>query len=71
MRDRNETELVRGPVVPSCLNCHDRSKVRPIPLSEEFPGVQYWRCDGCDFVWATRDGEDLRTLAEQLRIKSA
>jgi hypothetical protein len=63
VRDRDATESVGVPVVPSCLNCHDSSKVRPVPLSEHYPGVQYWRCDGCGFVWATRDGEDLRSIA--------
>jgi hypothetical protein len=25
--------------------------------------VQYWRCERCAFVWATRDDEDLRAFA--------
>ena len=29
-------------------------------LDDVSPGVRYWRCDGCGFVWATRDGDDLR-----------
>ena len=61
MRDRDATELVRVPAVPSCLNCHDPSTVRLVPLNEIYRGVQYWRCDGCGFVWVTRDGENLRT----------
>jgi len=68
MRDRDATESVGIPVVPSCTNCHDRSKVRSLPLSEI---VRYWRCDGCRFVWATCDGGDLRSLAQQTRSKSA
>jgi hypothetical protein len=71
MRDRDATESVGVPVVPSCRNCHESSQVRPVPLSEKFPDVQYWRCDRCGFVWATRDGEDLRTLGQQSSGKSA
>ena len=63
MRDRDATESVSVPVVPSCPNCHKPSKGLSVHLTETYPGVQYWRCEACGFVWATRDGEDLRTIA--------
>jgi rubredoxin len=63
MRDRDATTSVRVPVVPCCPNCHEPSNVLPVHLTETYPGVQYWRCEACGFVWATRDGEDLRTIA--------
>lgn len=69
MRDRDTTESVGVPVDPSC-QCHNPSKVRPVLLSEHYPpGVQYWRCDGCGFLWAALDGEDLRS--QQIPRKSA
>jgi transposase-like protein len=48
-----------GPVVPECANCHRPDRVRMVKLDGVSPGVQYWRCQGCGFVWGTRDGEDL------------
>jgi hypothetical protein len=34
--------------------------VREVKLDGISADVQYWRCEGCGFVWATRDGEGLR-----------
>ena len=51
----------RGPIVPDCANCQQPNRVREVKLEGVSPGVQYWRCDGCGFVWATRDDEDLRS----------
>jgi transposase-like protein len=58
--DVSQRSSSRGPVVPDCENCHQPDRVREVKLHDLSPGVQYWRCEGCGFVWATRDGEDLR-----------
>ena len=50
----------RGPVVPPCTNCQLSAHVHPVAPQELSPGVEYWRCAECGFVWATYDGEDLR-----------
>jgi hypothetical protein len=60
MRDRDATESVRVPVVPSCRKCHEP---RRLHVTEVDPAVQYWSCEACGLVWATRDGEDLRSIA--------
>jgi hypothetical protein len=41
MRDRDATESVSVPVVPSCPNCHEPSKGLPVHLTETYPGIQY------------------------------
>jgi hypothetical protein len=64
MRDRDATESVRVPVVPSCRKCHEPSKVRPLHVTEVDPAIQYWSCEACGLVWATReDVEDLTSIA--------
>ena len=25
--------------------------------------LEYWACEACSFVWATRDGEELQSVA--------
>jgi hypothetical protein len=52
----------RGLVVPPCQNCQQSDQVRPIALHDLSPGIQYYRCDACGYVWATQDGLELRTL---------
>jgi transposase-like protein len=52
-----------GFVVPPCTNCQHSDQVREIAIHDLSPGIQYWRCDSCGFVWATHDGEDLRAAA--------
>ena len=60
VRDMFHTSAPHGLVVPACANCHRPDRVRAVDSDDVSPGVQHWRCDGCGFVWATRDGEDLR-----------
>ena len=48
--------------VPPCLKCQANT-VRPLLLDWVAEGVQYWACRRCGVVWATCDGEDLRTIA--------
>jgi hypothetical protein len=52
----------RGQVVPPCTNCQLTAHVHPVVLQEMSPGVEYWRCAECGFLWATYDGEDLRVF---------
>ncbi len=49
-------------MVPPCRNCHQSDHVKLVALEGLSPGVQYWRCDGCGFVWGTRD-DDLNSIA--------
>jgi MinD superfamily P-loop ATPase len=60
LRDVSQTSAPRGLVVAACGNCHQADRVRAVDVDDVSPGVQYWRCDGCGFIWATRDDEDLR-----------
>ncbi len=62
MRD-HDAASARVPLVAPCPKCRSSLKVRPRNLAEVDPSVQYWECEGCGFVWATRDGEDLRSIA--------
>ena len=57
-----DTEIARGLVVPPCLQCKS-DRVRPLQVSEVDPIVHYWSCDACGLVWATRDGEEARSIA--------
>jgi hypothetical protein len=54
-----------GRQIPSCYNCQHRDRVRSLTLTlhDLSPGIEYWTCGGCGFVWVTRDGHDLRTVA--------
>ncbi len=51
----HDTEMARGLAAPPCLKCQS-DHVRPVPLSGVDPIVQYWSCEACGPVWATRDG---------------
>lgn len=55
-----------GGQIPSCYNCERRDRVRRLTMTvhDLSPGIEYWSCDGCGFVWATRNGDDLRNIAE-------
>jgi hypothetical protein len=45
------------PPVPTCRQCAETDRVRPVVVREVYPEVHYWACDRCGLVWATRDGE--------------
>jgi len=51
------------PAVPPCRNCGGKGRVLRVEISGVSPDVQYWRCDACGLVWATRNGEELRAIA--------
>ena len=61
MRERSHESSARVPVVPVCVNCPQPDDVREMRLQDLAPGVRYRRCDACGFVWATQDGDELRT----------
>jgi hypothetical protein len=59
IHDVSQTSASRGLVVPACANCQQPNHVREVKLEGVSPGVHYWRCEGCGFVWGTRDDDDL------------
>jgi hypothetical protein len=59
----HDVDQTSARMVAPCRNCHQSERVTPIALEDVSSGVRYWRCDGCRFVWATRDGEDLNSTA--------
>jgi ribosomal protein L37AE/L43A len=63
LRERSQESSARVPVVPDCANCHQRDHVREMKLHDLAPGIQYWRCDECGFVWATQNGDELRAAS--------
>jgi hypothetical protein len=65
MPSHDAPESARGLAVPTCESCHQPDGVRPLHVSEVDPQVQYWVCRACGFVWATRDGRDLRAIAAE------
>ena len=43
---------------PRCACCQQADQVSQIPLPRlDYPGVQFWRCDRCGYVWELRDEE--------------
>ena len=42
-----------GATIPDCAHCHQPGSVREIKLQDPpgSPGIQYWRCEVCGFVW--------------------
>jgi hypothetical protein len=52
-----------GPAIPPCRNCKDNARVRPLTLQWVAEGMQHWACGACGFVWATQDGQPLRSSA--------
>jgi hypothetical protein len=43
------------PTYPQCPACDCEGQVQPLALADLSPGVQYFRCARCGFVWGTRD----------------
>jgi len=59
-----------GPVVaPSCRQCEGTGLVQRVEINDVHPGVHYWRCDACGFVWATRDDLELRSIAAEQGLR--
>jgi transposase-like protein len=37
-----------------CPKCNTSAQVGPLTMSGVYDDVQYWRCESCGRVWATR-----------------
>jgi len=50
--------LSHGVAIPECARCPKPDSAREVKLHElcASPGIQYWRCEGCGYVWVTVDG---------------
>ncbi len=48
---------------PTCRRCHRSERVRDVAVYSIDPGVQYWMCDRCGYVWGTRDDQDVAATA--------
>jgi hypothetical protein len=48
---------------PAVSQLPDNARVHPLLVQWVGEGVQYWSCEGCGFVWATHDGEPLRSAS--------
>ena len=66
LRDLSQISAPHGLVVPDCANCEQPDRVHGVKLEDVSPGVQYWRCEGCGFIWATLDGDDLRAARDRV-----
>jgi transposase-like protein len=42
---------------PVCPPFNTSTQVKRLTMSGVFDGVQYWRCESCGRVWATRYGK--------------
>jgi len=71
MRVPDAEESARVLVPPPCLKCQQPFTVRPLQVSGVDPCVQYWSCGSCGCVWATRDGEDLRSIARREKCEKS
>jgi hypothetical protein len=60
LHDVSQRSSSPSSVVPECSNCRQPDRVQELKLHDLAPGIHYWRCEGCGFVWATQYGEDLR-----------
>jgi hypothetical protein len=47
--------------IPTCKKCQSSERVRDVAVYGVDPGVQYWTCDRCGYVWGTRDSNGLPT----------
>jgi hypothetical protein len=41
---------------PACSKCDERERIRQLPVTAAFVGVEYWCCQRCGRVWGTRFG---------------
>ena len=46
---------------PACKKCHSCERVRGVAVYGVDPGVRYWTCDRCGYVWGTRDSDGVPT----------
>ena len=47
-----------GVAIPKCAHYHKPGSFRELQLHDPSisRGIQYWRCEGCSYVWVTIDG---------------
>jgi transposase-like protein len=43
---------------PRCPTCRTNEHIRRVQLHDVSPGVQYWRCNACQVLWATDEQGD-------------
>jgi len=58
-----------GEVLQVCPACDRVGSACPITMSGGSPGVQYWRCEACAIIWATR-AEGRRAVATAERTSN-
>jgi transposase-like protein len=56
--DESRHSSSHGLAIPECPRCHrpvgvSKVKLQELPVSR---GIQYWRCQGCSFLWVTIEG---------------
>ena len=49
------------PDTPTCKKCQTSERVRDVAVYGVDPGVRYWTCDRCGYVWGTRNSNGLPT----------
>jgi hypothetical protein len=47
--------------IPTCKKCQSAEQVREVAMYGVDPGVQYWKCVRCGYLWGTRDSDGLTT----------
>ena len=67
----HDADSARGLSVPPCAKCESSDRVRAVYVSGVDPAVQYWSCEACGLVWATRDERKLRPIAADSPRKRA
>ena len=60
---RDAIQSVPALAPPPCPLCRRADPVYALPVTDLSPGVQYFRCDHCGFVWATLNGEEFHSIA--------
>jgi hypothetical protein len=56
--DVSDRSSSHGVAIPECPRCHKPVSVSEVKLNE-LPvsrGIQYWRCQGCGYVWVMVEG---------------
>jgi hypothetical protein len=44
---------------PACKHCRELGTVSVVTLSFTHEGAEFWKCETCGRVWATRDREEI------------
>ena len=56
--DVSDRSSSHGVAIPECPRCYGPARVSEVKLRElSVPrAIQYWRCQGCAYMWVTMDG---------------